>query len=107
VRNSSPHSLSNPYVGALATSSILATKPEGFAQASEALASAKDADFSKISSPTLIFTGEDEMPGLIKAGDRLERDIKGSKRVVVPRTGHYILFEDPVTCAEVMNLFIK
>jgi len=48
-----------------------------------------------LDAPTLIIHGENESPELQRVSRDLERTIRGSKRVVIPRAGHNTQLDEP------------
>lgn len=52
-------------------------------------------NISKIKVPTLIITGDKDVPFIIEAGKYLETNIAGAKRITIPNAGHMLNIEDP------------
>ena len=45
--------------------------------------------------PTLIIVGGEDVGMILSIADKLERDIVGTKKVVIPRTAHHLNMEKP------------
>lgn len=75
----------------------LATPDEGFLKETLGVILRDDLSrqFSKIKSPTLIFWGEKDEPCPVEWARILNREIEGSKLVVVPGAGHFSYLDDP------------
>ena len=65
-----------------------------------ALAAVRDQDYSfyqrrypKVDKPTLIMWGREDLVTPLHFGERLSRDLPGSKLVVYPRCGHFPMIE--------------
>ncbi|KAM0789789.1 hypothetical protein ACM66B_006641 [Microbotryomycetes sp. NB124-2] len=86
--------------------SLLATPPEGYAQACLAAASAQDPDYSKIVAPTLIVSGSEDKTAPKATIQFLNNAIKGSQVREIADVGHWIQVEDFETVAEVVKAFL-
>ena len=51
---------------------------------------------SEIHVPTLIIVGGEDVEFILTIADKLERDIRGAKKVVIPRTAHHLNIEKPL-----------
>lgn len=60
-----------------------------------------------ISAPTLIVTGEVDMPDVHAHAGALEALIPGAKRLVMPQGGHFIYLERPDAFVDVVEGFVR
>lgn len=60
----------------------------------------------EISAPTLIITGEIDMPDVHAHAGAVESLIPGAKRIVMPGGGHFIYLERPDAFADVVEAFV-
>lgn len=76
---------------------MLQTKPEGAASALEAMAERDDQTtfLSSILSPTLIICGRQDSITPVKDSELMQREIRGSKLVVIENAGHLSNLEQP------------
>ncbi|KAF2136479.1 uncharacterized protein K452DRAFT_353896 [Aplosporella prunicola CBS 121167] len=105
----SQHTQKSNYLGVSAIRlSLISQDPEGYAKACSALAGATEAiNFKAIKAKTLIITGEEDKvspPALCK---NLGERIAGSQVVVLPRVGHWHVFEDPQGVSEPVTRFLS
>lgn len=99
-------SIKRPIVKGYVLSSLLATPPEGYAQACVALATAKDPDYSKITAPTMIIAGDEDKTAPRATIDFLAERIGGSSVQTCQQTGHWIMLESAQTVAELLQHFL-
>ncbi|MBN1459956.1 MAG: alpha/beta hydrolase [Armatimonadetes bacterium] len=64
------------------------------------------ADLAKIAAPTLVITGELEMPFFRIVSDALAYGIRGAHRVVVPGGGHSVQLQQPERFNEELRAFL-
>ena len=50
---------------------------------------------AEIRAPTLILVGTLDVADIVQIADRLERDIRGARKVVLPEIGHLVNLEAP------------
>ncbi|KAM0755642.1 alpha/beta-hydrolase [Meredithblackwellia eburnea MCA 4105] len=82
---------------------VLPTPAEGYARACEALAGAKDPDWTKIEVKTLVVGGEEDYmcsPELVKF---LTDNVKNASSVEMKDVGHWHAVEQPVELAKVID----
>ncbi|MBW8859433.1 MAG: alpha/beta hydrolase, partial [Caulobacter sp.] len=60
----------------------------------------------EIKVPTLIVTGEVDMPDVHAHAGALEALIPGARRVIVPDSGHFLYLERPEAFAELVTTFV-
>lgn len=96
----------NVLAQALVKSSLLGTKPEGYAQACLALAGAGDPDYSKIVAPTLIVAGDQDKTSPQATTDALTGAIAGSKAITLAGVGHWHFLEDVEGVAKAISTFL-
>jgi pimeloyl-ACP methyl ester carboxylesterase len=97
---------SNVLAQALVKSTLLGTKPEGYAQACLALAGAEDPDYSKIVAPTLIVAGDQDKTSPQATTDALTGAIAGSKAITLAGVGHWHFLEDVEGVAKAISSFL-
>jgi pimeloyl-ACP methyl ester carboxylesterase len=68
---------------------------------------AVSSDVKALHKPVLIIWGEKDQQNPVKYGERLFREISGSRLVVVQNAGHLILFDAPDEVAGALNDFIS
>jgi len=85
--------------------SLMRQDPDGYARSCEALAEMQAADTARITCPTLLVTGDEDVvapPSSVRAmGDR----IKGSRVEVLRGCGHWTPVEKPEECISILNRF--
>jgi 3-oxoadipate enol-lactonase len=62
---------------------------------------------AEITIPTLVVTGDHDVPGINEIGDILEREIEGAQRVVIPKADHMIAWRAPEQVAAVLIAFLR
>ncbi len=62
---------------------------------------------SEIHVPTLIIVGGEDVEFILTIADKLERDIRGAKKVVIPRTAHHLNMEKPQEFNRVVIDFLE
>jgi 3-oxoadipate enol-lactonase len=87
---------------------MLETRVAGIAAVQRGMAARSDSvgDLKSINVPTLILVGAEDMLTPISEAELLQRGIPGSRREVVPRAGHYAVFEQPETSGKSIRRFI-
>ncbi len=62
---------------------------------------------SEIRVPTLVIVGDKDVEIILKIADKLEKDIAGAKKVVIPGTAHHLNMEKPQEFNRVVIEFLK
>jgi pimeloyl-ACP methyl ester carboxylesterase len=62
---------------------------------------------AEITIPTLVVTGDHDVPGINEIGDILEREIEGAQRVVIPKADHMIAWRAPEQVAAALIAFLR
>ena len=62
---------------------------------------------AEIRIPTLVVTGDHDVPGINEIGDVLEREIEGAQRVVIPKADHMIGWRAPEKLASALIAFLR
>jgi pimeloyl-ACP methyl ester carboxylesterase len=62
---------------------------------------------SEIHVPTLIIVGGDDVEMILSIADKLNQDIVGAKKVVIPHTAHHLNMEDPQEFNRVVIDFLE
>ena len=57
--------------------------------------------------PTLIITGEHDMPERVEAANVLARRLPHAERAIIPDAGHLPNFDDPVAYTEILRTFLE
>ncbi len=62
---------------------------------------------SEINVPTLIIVGSEDVEFILEIADKLEKDIVGGKKVVIPHTAHHLNMEKPQEFNRVVIDFLE
>jgi pimeloyl-ACP methyl ester carboxylesterase len=62
---------------------------------------------AEIRSPTLIVVGTLDVADIVQIADRLEREIRGARKVVLPDIGHLVNLEAPVRFRDLVSDFLS
>jgi len=62
---------------------------------------------SEIYVPTLIIVGDEDVESILSIADKLEKDIVGAKKVVIPGTAHHLNLEKPQEFNRVVIDFLE
>jgi pimeloyl-ACP methyl ester carboxylesterase len=62
---------------------------------------------AEIDVPTLVVTGDHDVPGINELGDVLEREIEGAQRIVIPKADHMIAWRAPEQLAAALIAFLR
>lgn len=62
---------------------------------------------SEIRVPTLVIVGDKDVEIILKIADKLEKDVVGAKKVVIPGTAHHLNMEKPQEFNRVVIEFLK
>jgi len=95
----------SPLSAALVRSLVLATKPEAYAAACQALASAVDPDYSKIEASTLVISGEEDYMSNKETTKFFQDKVKNVKVVEMRDVGHWHSVEQPIELRKVLEDF--
>ena len=89
-------------------SALQRSSGDGYALACEALAAA-DLRFAaaKISAPTLVLCGDDDIPSFLDASRWLESNIRGAKLEWISKARHASVIERPSEALAIMRRFLK
>lgn len=99
--------LNNPLATAAIRLSLLGQDPEGYAKGCTALAGVANAlPVAGIRARTLIVTGDEDKVSPPTVCEKYAEDIKGAKVVVLPKVGHWHLFEDLASAAKAIKSFL-
>jgi pimeloyl-ACP methyl ester carboxylesterase len=63
-------------------------------------------DAGRITAPTLLIWGENDMPTPLSQGKKLHALIRGSKLEVIPKAGHFVYREHPDEVAKLIKEFL-
>jgi 3-oxoadipate enol-lactonase len=81
---------------------------EGYALACEALAAADlRPAAAKITAPTLVICGDDDIPSFLDAARWLEANIKGAQLAWLPKARHASVIERPAEAVALMRKFLR
>ncbi len=85
--------------------SVMRQDPDGYARSCEALADAQPVDTSKISCPTLLVTGDEDVVAPPQAVRAMGEKIAGSQVEVLRACGHWTPLEKPEECVQLLQRF--
>lgn len=85
---------------------ILGQNPDGYANACEALAAAVEPDFSSISAPVLLITGDEDKVSPVATNDDLLSIYPHAQLQVLEGVGHWHSLEDPETVSRLLTEFL-
>jgi 3-oxoadipate enol-lactonase len=87
--------------------SLMGQNPDGYARSCEALADAQAADTSRITCPTLLVTGDEDVVSPPQSVRVMSQKISGSRVEVLRGCGHWTPVEKPGECIDLLNGFYK
>jgi 3-oxoadipate enol-lactonase len=96
-----------PVVVAAVRESLMRQSPEGYARSCEALSEAQSADVARIACPTLLVTGDEDSVSPPQAVRGLAEKIAGARVEVLPRCGHWTIYEKPEECNDLLKKFLE
>jgi len=96
----------NPAAVAFVRESVLRQPGDTYAANCEALSGAEAAEWSKITAPTLLITGESDPVAPVSMARLLSEKISGAKLEVLPRCGHWTPLEKPNQSAALLRDFL-
>ena len=85
--------------------SLMGQDPDGYARSCEALAEMQSADTSRITCPTLLVTGEEDVVSPPQSVRMMGQKIAGSRVEVLRGCGHWTPVEKPEECISILNRF--
>jgi pimeloyl-ACP methyl ester carboxylesterase len=94
-----------PLAAAFVRESLMRQDPEGYARSCDALADMQGADTSRISCPTLLVTGDEDVVAPPQSVRMMGDRIKGSRVEVLRGCGHWTPVEKPEECIQLLNNF--
>ena len=93
----------HPVAIAAAREMLMRQSPDGYARSCVALSEAQSADLSAIACPTLLITGDEDMIAPPQTVRAMGARITGAQVEVLPRCGHWTVFEKPEACADLLR----
>ena len=87
--------------------SLMGQSPDGYARSCEALAEMQAADTSRITCPTLLVTGDEDVVSPPQSVRMMGQKIAGSRVEVLRGCGHWTPVEKPDECIELLNRFYR
>jgi pimeloyl-ACP methyl ester carboxylesterase len=94
-----------PVAVAAVRESLMRQCPDGYARSCEALAEAQPADISKVACPALLVTGDEDAVAPPQAVRALAERMPQARVEVLPRCGHWTVYEKPQECGELLTRF--
>jgi 3-oxoadipate enol-lactonase len=94
-----------PVAVAFVRESLMRQYPEGYAKSCEALADMQPADTMRITCPTLLVTGDEDVVAPPQTVRGMADRIKGAKVEVLRGCGHWTPVEKPEECMALLNAF--
>lgn len=94
-----------PLAVAAVRESLMRQCPEGYARSCEALAEARPADLSAVACPVLLVTGDEDAVAPPQAVRDLGSRLAQAQVEVLPRCGHWTVYEMPEACAGLLAAF--
>ena len=87
--------------------SLMGQDPDGYARSCEALAEMQAADVSKITCPTLLVTGDEDVVSPPQSVRMMAQKIAGSRVEVLRGCGHWTPVEKPDECIALLKQFYE
>jgi pimeloyl-ACP methyl ester carboxylesterase len=87
--------------------SLMAQDPDGYARSCEALAEMQAADASKITCPTLLVTGDEDVVAPPQSVRMMGQKIAGSRVEILRGCGHWTPVEKPDECIALLKQFYE
>jgi len=94
-----------PAAVAFVREALMRQDPEGYAATCDALADAQAAELSKITSPTLLVTGDEDAVAPAQSVRGMADKIAGSRAEILRGCGHWTTIEKPEECAALLAKF--
>jgi len=98
---------SRPLVKGYIALSLIASEPEGYALACEALATAKNPDYANIKCTTVIVAGDEDKTSPAATTEYLKEQIAGTKAVQLQNVGHWHMIEDVEGVSGTLKAFLN
>lgn len=100
---------SRPIAMAAVRGSLLSQEPEGYAKGCMALGQSADTtlDITKLSMPTLIITGDEDMVSPVKLVTAMKGKMKDVKVEVLEGCGHWHIYEDVQGVSHAVKAFLE
>jgi pimeloyl-ACP methyl ester carboxylesterase len=95
-----------PAAVAFVRESLMRQDPGGYARSCEALAAMEPADTSRISCPTLLVTGDEDVVAPPHAVRMMGERIVGSRVEILRGCGHWTPVESPDECIGLLKRFL-
>jgi pimeloyl-ACP methyl ester carboxylesterase len=82
--------------------------PDDIAQVQRGMAERPDSveTLKMIDVPTLVLTGEEDTLTPLADAELIRQNIRGSNLRVIPRAGHYAMFEQPQHASQLLRHFL-
>jgi 3-oxoadipate enol-lactonase len=94
-----------PVAVAFVRESLMGQNPDGYARSCEALADAQPADSTRITCPTLLVTGDEDVVSPPQSVRMMSQKISGSRVEVLRGCGHWTPVEKSEECVALLNRF--
>ena len=94
-----------PVAVAFVRESLMGQNPDGYARSCEALADAQAADTTRITCPTLLVPGDQDVVAPPQTVRMMGQKISGSRVEVLRGCGHWTPVEKPEECIDLLNRF--
>lgn len=98
---------SRPLSSGAVLASLLSSPPEGYARACEALASALDPAYERVTAPALLLAGEEDKTSPKDTIDFLASELPRAKVHTLKNVGHWHVLEDVDATADALKAFIE
>ncbi|HEX9119953.1 MAG TPA: alpha/beta hydrolase [Terriglobales bacterium] len=97
-----------PDLVATARAMMMKMTPAGVASGQRGMAARPDSveTLATIDVPTLLITGDEDVITGVNEAEPMQRQIRGSTMTVIPRAGHYAVFEQHEETARLMRQFL-
>lgn len=96
-----------PLAVAAVRESVMRQSAEGYARSCEALSEAQPADLARIACPVLLVTGDEDVVAPPQAVRGIGERIPGARVEVLPRCGHWTIYEKPEECSVLLKTFLE
>jgi pimeloyl-ACP methyl ester carboxylesterase len=93
----------HPVAIAAAREMLMRQAPDGYARTCLALSEAQPADLSALACPTTLITGDQDVIAPPQTVRAMAARIPGAQVEILPRCGHWTVFEKPEACADLLR----
>ncbi|MFY7960293.1 MAG: alpha/beta fold hydrolase [Elsteraceae bacterium] len=93
----------HPVAIAAAREMLMRQSPDGYARSCLALSEAQPAELSSLACPTSLITGDEDVIAPPQTVRAMGARITGAQVEVLPRCGHWTVFEKPEACADLLR----